>query len=73
MTANMQPNTKKQYDLRFKDFLKQIVNIGRMKPREKYLYPLMNGVPFRDLEVAIAMCSMAFEQAVNDNTDKENN
>ncbi len=39
-------------------------------PKEKYLYPLMDSVPFKDLEVAIILCEMEYEKAVNDNKKK---
>lgn len=58
---------KTEYDLRFAHFLEQIISVGKMKPREKYLYPIMNGVPFQDLEVALMMAQAAFSHATNDN------
>ena len=64
MTSDM---NKTQYDTRFRTFLRQIIGISRMKPREKYLYPLMDGVPFKDLETAIAMANMNYENVTNDN------
>lgn len=51
--ANMKPEEKSLYDLRFQTFLFKIVDVAKYSPREKYLYPIMNGVPFRDLEVAL--------------------
>lgn len=53
--ANMKPEEKSQYDLRFQTFLFKIVDVAKYKPKEKYLYPIMNGVPFKDLEVALEM------------------
>lgn len=53
--ANMKPEEKSLYDLRFQTFLFKIVDVAKYSPREKYLYPIMNGVPFRDLEVALDM------------------
>lgn len=56
-----------QYDMRFRDFIRQIITVRRMQPREKYLYPLMDGVPFRDLETAIMMVKIDYDIAANDN------
>lgn len=53
--ANMKPEEKSLYDLRFQTFLFKIVDVATYSPREKYLYPIMSGVPFRDLEVALDM------------------
>ena len=53
--ANMKPEEKSQYDLRFQTFLYKIVDVAKYSPREKYLYPIMNGIPFKDLEVALEM------------------
>ncbi len=53
--ANMKPEEKSLYDLRFQTFLFKIVDVAKYSPKEKYLYPIMNGVPFRDLEVALDM------------------
>ena len=43
---------KMEYDVRFRTFLRQIIGVSRMKPKEKYLYSLMDSVPFKDLESA---------------------
>lgn len=56
-----------QYEMRFRDFIRQIMDVRRMQPREKYLYPLMDGVPFRDLETAIMMVKIDYDIAANDN------
>ena len=56
-----------QYDMHFRDFIRQIISVRRMQPREKYLYPLMDGVPFRDLETAIMMVKIDYDIAANDN------
>lgn len=56
-----------QYDMRFRDFIRQIMQVRRMQPREKYLYPLMDGVPFRDLETAILMVKIDYDIVANDN------
>ncbi len=57
----------KTYSKRYRSFVKKLSNIKRMTPKEKYLFPLMDGVPFQDLEIAILLCEMAHEKASNDN------
>ncbi len=67
----MSPDLKKiEYDRRFRLFLKQIVGVSCMKPKEKYLYPIMDGVPFKDLETAILMANIDYGIATNDNESK---
>ncbi|MFA5592687.1 MAG: hypothetical protein WC989_05185 [Micavibrio sp.] len=58
---------KMEYDIRFRTFLRQIIGVSRMKPKERYLYPLMDGVPFKDLETAILMKNIDYGIAENDN------
>lgn len=31
---------KMEYDMRFRSFLRQIIGVSRMKPKEKYLYSI---------------------------------
>lgn len=59
----MPGNQKSAYDLRLCTFLDDIARIGRMTPREKYLHPLMDSVPFKDLETAILMTGMEHEKS----------
>lgn len=59
-----------EYDMRFRTFLRQIIGVARMKPKEKYLYPIMDGVPFKDLETAILMANIDYGIATNDNREK---
>lgn len=67
--ANMKPEEKNQYDLRFQTFLYKIVDVAKYNPREKYLYPIMNGVPFKDMEVALDMAiKERGKRKTNDNT-----
>ena len=61
---------KMEYDIRFRTFLRQIIGVSRMKPKERYLYPLMDGVPFKDLETAILMKNIDYKAAGNDNKGK---
>lgn len=58
---------KMEYNMRFRSFLRQIVGVSRMKPKEKYLYRIMDGVPFKDLETAILMANIDFDESINDN------
>lgn len=64
----MNPEIKKiDYDMRFRMFLRQIMGISRMKPKERYLYRVMDGVPFKDLETAIQITRIEFDKnAAND-------
>lgn len=57
----------KIYDLRLKKFLRRITAVSKLSPREEYLYPIMDGVPFKDLETALMMAIIAFKEAINDN------
>jgi len=66
MIANLKTDEKDAYDQRFHDFLFKMIDVAKYKPREKYLYPLMQGVPFRDLEVALDIAILERAQA-NDN------
>jgi hypothetical protein len=61
---------KMEYEVRFRAFLRQIIAVSRMKPREKYIYSLMDSVPFKDLETAILMKNIDFGAAKNDNKSK---
>lgn len=60
----------KEYDRRFRTFIREIMVISRMNPKEQYLYRIMNGVPFKDLETAIMMAHIDYGMATNDNKDK---
>lgn len=59
--------TNSKYDQRLHRFLRRIKAVSRLVPREKYLYPIMDGVPFKDLETALMMAIIAFKEATNDN------
>lgn len=61
---------KMEYDIRFRMFLRQIISVSRMRSKEQYLYPLMDSVPFKDLEVAILLKHMDYGVATNDNKNK---
>lgn len=70
----MREDMKKQYELRFRLFIREITVVSRMKPKEKFLYRIMDGVPFKDLETAIMMAKIDFDKQVdkagNDNGRK---
>lgn len=55
------------YDLRYKKFLYRINAVSKLVPRDKYLYPIMDGVPFKDLETAIMMAEISYKRIKNDN------
>lgn len=63
----MLQSQKTKYDLRFKKFLRRINAVSKLEPREEYLYSIMDGVPFKDLETALMMAIIAFKEATNDN------
>ena len=67
----MSEDMKKQYDFRFRHFIREIIVVSRMKPNEKFLYRIMDGVPFKDLETALMMAKIDYSQkmdeTVNDN------
>lgn len=58
MISNVKPEEREGYDAAFQAFLEKIVTVAKYAPREKYLYPIMNGVPFKDLNVALDMAVM---------------
>lgn len=60
-----------EYEVRFRSFIKQIIGVSRMKPKRKYLYPLMDGVAFKDLETAILMTNIDYNKVTNDNKKKK--
>lgn len=67
----MNEEMKKRYDVRFRHFMREMTAVSRMTPKEKYLYRMMDGVPFKDLETAILMAKIdhkgQIEEMVNDN------
>ncbi len=67
----MTEDMKKRYDLRFRHFIREINVVSRMNPKEKFLYRIMDGVPFKDLETAILMAKIDYDpknlEVVNDN------
>lgn len=68
----MTEDMKKRYDVRFRIFIREITGVSKMKPKEKFLYRIMDGVPFKDLETAILMAKIDYEDRIasssNDNS-----
>lgn len=58
---------KMEYDMRFRAFLRQIISVSRLKPKERYIFKVMDGVPFKDLETALLMAKIDYREANNDN------
>jgi len=68
MAANLKPEEKDQYDARFHVFLSRMIEVAGYRPRLKYLYPIMEGVPFKDLEVSLDMARATYAAyTANDN------
>jgi hypothetical protein len=55
---------RKAYDRRFRLFLMKLDDVAGYRPREKYLYPIMDGVPFNDFDVALDLAEV-YEIAAN--------
>jgi len=62
----MSEDIKKRYDTRFRIFIREITGVSKMKPKEKFLYRIMDGVPFKDLETAILMAKIDYGQKIED-------
>jgi hypothetical protein len=58
----------RDYDVRLQSFLKQIMEIARMTPQDRYLHPLMNSVPFQDLETAMMIIDIDHKKAAGKRT-----
>lgn len=69
----MSEDAKKRYDVRFRHFIREIVVVSRMKPKEKFLYRIMDGVPFKDLETAIMMAKIDYGQKIDETVNDNNN
>lgn len=67
--SNAKPEERAGYDAAFQAFLEKIMTVAKYTPREKYLYPIMNGVPFKDLNVALDMAVLERgKRKANDNS-----
>ena len=60
------PATHDTLDRLFHTFLYKLIDVAKFMPREQYLYPIMRGVPFRDLDVALDLAIIEHRKA-NDN------
>lgn len=70
MTINMKPEEQETYEKRFQTFLFKIIDVAKFKPKERYIYPIMDGVPFRDLEVSLDMALLERKKRMsNDNQE----
>lgn len=68
MIANFKQEDTAAYDARFQKFLKQIIEVAGYAPRRTYIYPIMDGIPFKDLEVALDMAVLErMAEKANDN------
>ncbi len=67
----MKPADKRHaYDVRFYKFLRGIISVSAMKPKDRYLHPMMDGVPFKDLETAILMAHIELEGSITNDNDE---
>lgn len=66
----MTQKIKNLYELRYHRFLLKLTAVSKMRPKEHFLYRMMDGVPFKDLETAIMMTKIDFEEAVNGNNER---
>lgn len=63
----MDKDENKKYGRIFERFLTDLRDVAHLNPREKYLYPVLKGVPFQDFHVALQMVVKANRKVVNDN------
>jgi len=60
------PEEREAYDRHFETFLAKLDAVANYRPREKYLYPVMDGVPFNDFEVALDIAELYYTKANDD-------
>ena len=63
----MSETEEDRYDTLFSRFIRDLHDVAFLKPRSKYLYPVMKGVPFQDFHVSLQMIVQANKKQVNDN------
>ena len=68
MTKSMSTHERREMDQRLQSFLIEFTRVSHMEPRERYLYPIMKGVPFSDLETALMMATIDYAKAANENS-----
>ncbi len=56
-----------KYGRVFERFLTDLRDVACLNPRERYLYPILKGVPFQDFHVALQMVVKSNRKVVNDN------
>ena len=67
MAANHNSGSESSLDARFVAFLRKVSAVASYEPRSRYLYPLMDGVPFCDLDVALDLALLNRAAEANDN------
>lgn len=70
MTINMKPEERETYERRFQAFLFKIIDVAKFKPKERHIYPIMDGVPFRDLEVSLDMALLERKKLMSNDNQK---
>jgi hypothetical protein len=53
---------RKQYEIRLRALVIRLFAVRRLHPREQYLHRVMDGVPFQDLETALMLAEMKYEE-----------
>ncbi len=53
------------YDARYLRFVRDMSKVSEMKPKQRYLYRIMDGVPFKDLETALLMVKTDYKLGRN--------
>lgn len=62
---------KRHYKARYVRVVKNLGDISKMKPEEKYMYRLMDTVIFHDFETALDVVIEDFKNADNDNNKQD--
>ena len=65
----MSEDMKKRYDIRFRHFIREITVVSRMNPKEQFIYRIMDGVPFKDLETAVLMAKIDYEALLTERSN----
>src|SRR5690606_31300112 len=61
--SNYKPEEKERLEKKFHTFLFKLIDVAKYSPKERYLFPIMEGVPFRGLEVALDMAMIERSKA----------
>lgn len=62
---------KQELDQRYRTFKHKLNLVGKLKPREEYLYPIIKGVPFNDTETALDIAIVNYGEKVQELTDRQ--